>query len=100
MAPLDALLDKIEALLLKTFQETGVESVKTESGTAYSSSRTSATVADWDAFFEGYVLPNQAWEFLERRCNKGAVEQFKAANEDLPPGINWSETLTVNVRRK
>lgn len=91
--------EKIEAYLLKEFNESGIDSIKTEFGTAYKSTRTSATVADWDAFFTQYVVPNQAWEMLERRVNKTAVEQFKAANEDLPPGINWSETQVVNIRR-
>jgi len=91
--------EKIEAYLLRDFQETGVDSIKTSAGTAYKSSRTSATVADWDSFFQGYVVPNQAWEMLEHRVSKDAVSQYKAANEDLPPGINWSETITVNVRR-
>lgn len=91
--------EKIEAYLLKEFNESGIDSIRTEFGTAYKSSRTSATVADWDAFFTNYVVPNAAWEMLERRVNKTAVEQFKAANEDLPPGINWSETQVVNIRR-
>jgi hypothetical protein len=91
--------DKIETYLLREFQESGVESIKTSAGTAYKSSRVSATVADWDSFFTDYVVPNQAWEMLERRCSKEAVQQYKAANDDLPPGINWTETVTVNVRR-
>ena len=31
---------------------------------------------------------------------KTAVEQFKAVNDDLPPGVNWAETQVVNFRRK
>ena len=91
--------EKIEAYFLKGFNEEGVDSIKTEHGSVYRSTRSSASVADWDAFFNGYVLPNQAWEFLEHRANKSSVEQYKANSGDLPPGINWSETQTVNVRR-
>lgn len=92
------LQEKIEAVLLKHFNEAGVESVKTEFGTAYKSSRTAATVADRDVFF-AYVREHNAYELLEARCNKTAVAQHKAANDDLPPGINWREEVTVNVRR-
>lgn len=99
VADIDVMLDKVEAVLLKQFDEMGTESVKTTAGTAYKSVRTSATVADWDTFFKEFVVPNSAWEFLERRCNKTAVEQFRAANEDIPPGINYSETRVVNIRR-
>lgn len=99
VAAVDNVLDKIEAVLLKTFEDTGMESVKTEFGTAYRSVRTSASVADWDAFFT-HVREHGAWEMLERRCNKTAVEQHKAVNDgQLPPGLNWREERVVNVRR-
>lgn len=99
VAGIDEVLEKIEVILLKSFQDSGMDSVSTKAGTAYVSSRTSATVADWDAFFN-FVKTGENWDFLERRCSKEAVVQYKAANEDLPPGVNWSETRTVNVRRK
>jgi hypothetical protein len=56
-------------------------------------------VADWDAFLD-HVRENEAWEMLERRVNKTAVEQFKSVEGDLPPGVNWAETQVVNFRRK
>ena len=93
-----ALQDKIEALMLHKFQETGVESVKTAHGTAYTTTRTSATVVDWDAFFS-FVQEESAWEMLEHRCSKTAVEQYRGANSVIPPGLNWSETRVVNFRR-
>ena len=98
-ANIDEILDKIEALILKTFNETGLSSISTDFGTAFVSSRSSATVADWDSFFQ-FVQEGKNWDFLERRCSKEAVVQYKAANEELPPGINWSETKTVSIRRK
>lgn len=97
-AVLDGVLDKIEATLLKTFDDVGMDSVKTSAGTAYRTLRTTASVADWDAFF-AYVKEHNAWEMLERRCSKTAVEQFRAANDDLPPGLNWREERVVNIRR-
>ena len=98
VAKLEQVMDKVEAVLLKHFEETGAESVKTDSGTAYKSHRTSATVADWDAFL-AHVQRHEAWELLEHRAAKKAVEEFKAANDDLPPGINWSSEVVVNIRR-
>jgi hypothetical protein len=96
---LDEVLDKIESTLLKTFQDSGLESISTKAGTAYTSSRSTAKVADKDLFMQ-FVINGENWEFLENRCSKEAVEQYKAANNDLPPGISWSEIRTVNVRRK
>lgn len=99
-AQLDATLDKIEALLLATFNETGMESVRTDMGTAYKTSRVSTTVADRDVYFNwvGEDYENRR-VFLESRCNKTAVEDYKTANNALPPGVNWSETAVVNFRR-
>ena len=98
VAHIDSLMQKIEGILLKTLDEQGLQSVKTPSGTAYRSTRTSATIADWDAFL-GHVREHDAYEMLERRCSKSAVEQYKAANDDLPPGVNWREEVVVNFRR-
>ncbi len=96
---IDDVLDKIESALLQTFHESGLDSVSTKAGTAYTSTRVTAKVADKDMFMK-FVIDGENWEFLENRCSKEAVEQFKAANDDLPPGISWSEIRTVNVRRK
>lgn len=98
VAPYVEAQDRIEAMLLSLFGELGVDSVKTSEGTAYTATRVSVTVADWDAFL-AFVKTNDAYEMIERRVSKTAVEQYKAANEDLPPGVNWSETRVVNFRR-
>lgn len=98
VAKIEKVMSVAEAVLLKHFDKTGAESVKTDAGTAYKSTRTSATVADWDAFL-AHVQRTEAWEMLEHRASKRAVEEYKAANDDLPPGINWSSEQVVNVRR-
>lgn len=97
-AKLDATLGKIEGTLLKTFETIGMDSVKTEFGTAYTSVQTSASVADADVFRK-FVKENDAWELFQNRVSKTAVEQYKAAHDDIPPGINWREERVVNVRR-
>lgn len=92
--------NKIEVEFLRRFQDRGIDNVSARDvGTAYKSTRSSATVADWEVVLD-YVQNNEAWELLERRVNKTAVEQYKGAEGDLPPGVNWSETQVVNFRRK
>tara|TARA_B110000908_G_scaffold148558_1_gene181122 strand:- start:985 stop:1386 length:402 start_codon:yes stop_codon:yes gene_type:complete len=92
--------NKIEVEFLRRFQDRGIDNVSARGvGTAYRTTRSSATVADWDSLLE-HVKTNEAWELLERRVNKTAIEQFKTVEGDLPPGINWSETQVVNFRRK
>lgn len=92
--------EKIETEFLRRFGDRGIDNVSARGvGTAYRSTRVSATVADWDSLL-GHIQDENAWELLERRVNKTAVEQFKELNEDLPPGVNWSESQVVNFRRK
>lgn len=98
IAKLDQVLTKIEGALLTNFETLGMESVRTKAGTAYKSSRSSATVADWDTVL-GFIQNNDLWNMLDHRVSKKAVEEFKEAHGDLPPGINWREEIVVNVRR-
>ena len=100
VAKVDAVMDKMEAIILKTFQDSGIDSARTDAGTAYISTRTSPTVGSREEFLS-WVLqdPDERSIFLENRVSKVAVEQFKAANDDLPPGINFRSEVTVGVRR-
>lgn len=91
--------EKIEALLLVRFANAGLESIKTPAGTAYKTVKTSATIADKDAFFLNWVIPNAQWEFLDIKANKTSILDYKAQNNDLPPGISWREEVAINVRR-
>ena len=76
VAPLQEKMDKLEAKLLEVFNKTGMDSVKTEFGTAYTSTKNTASVADKDAFFQ-HVKANEDWQLMEIRCSKTGVEQYK-----------------------
>jgi type I site-specific restriction endonuclease len=98
VSKLEVVLEKIEGTLLKTFDSAGMDSIKTEFGTAYTTTKTSASVADKDAFMT-HVKANENWQLLEIRCSKLGVEQYKAEHDDLPPGVNWRAERAVNIRR-
>jgi len=90
----------MEAIILKTFQDSGIDSARTDAGTAYISTRTSATVGSREELFQWIQEDFEERSiFLENRVSKVAVEQFKAANDDLPPGVNFRSELVVGVRR-
>ena len=92
--------EKIEIEFLRRFNKRGIDNVSARGiGTAYRSVRASAKVADWDSLLE-FIQKEGAWEMLERRVSKVAVEQFKAETNDLPPGVDWGETQVINFRRK
>ena len=92
--------ERIEIEFLRRFNKRGIDNVSARGvGTAYRSVRASAKVADWDSLLE-FIQKEGAWEMLERRVSKVAVEQFKAETNDLPPGVDWGETQVINFRRK
>jgi hypothetical protein len=94
-----AKLDEVlESTLLKTFETTGMDSVKTEFGTAYTTERSTASVADKDAFMS-FVKSREDWHLMEVRASKTAIQQYKDEHQDLPPGINWRSERVVNIRR-
>jgi len=93
------LQNKIEALLLHRMSEMGAESVKTPAGTAYVVVRTAANLGDWDSFKGFLDKQEDPFMFVERRVSKAAVEQYREAHGEIPPGLNWSETRVVNFRR-
>ena len=90
--------DKIEGVLMAHFNENGVDRVGCASGTAYKTIRTSAVVADWDTVLN-FIKDKDAWEMLEHRVSKKAVEEYVSENEALPPGVNVTREAVVNVRR-
>lgn len=98
LKPLNAKMDKIEAKLLEVMQQNGMDSIKTIHGTAYKSSRTSATIADQEAFWN-FVMSSQEFGLLEKRVSKTAVASFLEQHNELPAGINWREEFVVNFRR-
>lgn len=99
IAPLNEKMDKLEAKLLDVFNKTGMDSAKTEHGTAYTAVRTTASIADREAFMD-FVKANEEWSLLEVRASKTAVEQFRDSNNDeLPPGVNIRSERVVNIRR-
>jgi len=94
----DTALKGLEAEILKYFGRVGIDSAKTPSGTAYKSTSKRVSMSDWDAFI-AYVKETDSWELLTHAASKSAVEQYKATNDSVPPGVNWSEEVTINVRR-
>lgn len=97
-ASLDAAMEKVENFLLNHFNTTGADSVKTPFGTAYKQRRTSATVADRDSFVN-FCQTNNLMHLIDVRVGKKAVEEYRDEKDDLPPGINYSESWVVNIRR-
>jgi len=99
LARYDEAMSKIEAIMLQSLNESNMESVRTEAGTFFKQTQTRVGVADWDAVRD-FITENNMWHMLDKRVNKTAVLQYKQENDGaIPPGLNYSEEIVVNVRR-
>ena len=98
LKPYDEALAKLEAEALRILSDTGVESMKTSAGTVYQSVAMSVTVQDKSAFMD-YIKVHQAFDLLDVRANKTAVQDFVTENQDTPPGVVIRREMKVGFRR-
>jgi len=102
---LKLMMEKIESRLQSELTALGVESVKTAHGTVFKTYKEFASVADFDAML-AYIIEHEAWEMFEKRVSKTAVRNIMEQSVDgnyvnpPPPGVNFSRTETVQIRRR
>src|SRR5210317_1553512 len=96
----DAKLDKLKEVLLEHCKETGIESVKTASGTFWRTQKKRFWTSDWEAMSK-FIVENEAVDLLEKRISQGNMREFLEENPDvLPPGLNADSEYSITVRRK
>jgi hypothetical protein len=91
-------LEKLNNTLLDRLNQVGGESVKTASGTVYRTTKRSASIKDGDKF-RHFVIENEAFDLVDWRANANAVDDFIQDQQAPPPGVDFSTTYTVGVRR-
>lgn len=98
LVPLNLAMAKLEAMILDELNKIGAESIRTEHGTAYKSTRTSTKVVDW-AQTLAFIREHGVWELLEARVSKTAAEAVMTDMNQAIPGVNVSRETTLGVRR-
>ena len=98
LKPFKETLEKLNSVILAHLTQVGGESIRTAAGTAYVTEKKSATLADPQAFMD-YVVSNEAWDLLDRKANVTAVADYISEHSAPPPGVNFSTTNLVGVRR-
>jgi len=95
---ISGVMKKLEHFLLTAAAEQGVDSFKTEHGTAFIKETDFASVEDWDALLE-YVMNTKSFEFLTKKVNKTPVKEFIDANGgELPPGTSYGVQRGIQIR--
>jgi hypothetical protein len=99
LAPIREMMTKVENTMLQHMEETGTTSLSSKGvGTAYQTTRASATISDREAFKQ-YCEENDAWELADIRAGKTAIREMLESSGELPPGVNWSTVVAVNFKR-
>lgn len=98
VADLDECLEAVAGHLFKFIETHKLENLKTEYGTCYIYSRTTASLQDPEAFMK-YVIDNQRWDLMDRRANATACKEFADEHKTLPPGCKLTTLSDVGVRR-
>lgn len=91
-------LEQLNCALLAHLNSIGGDSVRTESGTVYKTEKKSATLADRSAFW-AHIVTGGDWELMEWKASATAVAAYVEEHGTLPPGVNFSVTHVVGVRR-
>lgn len=88
----------IEAYLMGLANTTGQTSFGCAAGTAFVTTQNGCNVANKEEFMR-YIRENEAWPLLNVSANKTNVKEFLDANNQLPPGVNWTTMKVIQVRR-
>jgi hypothetical protein len=98
-AEIAAKLEKLETFFLHFLNVSGGSSFQAKGiGTFFKQDVVSCSVKDWDATL-AWIKEQDAWEFLERRVSKTVVQEYAAAQGQLPPGIDMTTAVAVRVRK-
>lgn len=98
LEPLVELQNMLTGWLQSVLDKTGAESIKTAAGTAYTTTRYTASLSDPKAFMD-FVITTKNFDLLDRKANVTAVKDYLSENKMFPPGVNLSSIATIGVRR-
>ena len=91
-------LTKLDGLILKALDNEGLESAPTDFGTAYKKNRTSCSVKDRDEFYN-FAVNTGNLEAIDMKANAKVVRELMNDGVDVP-GVKYSESVFIGVRRK
>lgn len=97
LKPIAEAMERLENEMLSRLHQQGVDSAKTEAGTAYINVKDSVSVKDRDEFL-AHVVSTEQWELLDVKCNKTVFKELADSGEEIP-GVKYTSIEKVGVRR-
>lgn len=96
-ASMDGAMDALGDMAKKLLAEMGVESVRTESGTIFTSTKSYVKVEDFETFYEFVAQDNP--DFLTKAARKESVMDYFEEHEEAPPGVKVSFEQSISFRK-
>lgn len=88
----------INTFLIQTGIDLGVESFKSEHGTAFQKVKKAYRVDDWDTYVE-WLLATKNLHCVEKRPAKMAVEEIHNETGEVPPGLRFEQEIEFQFRK-
>jgi hypothetical protein len=88
----------LENRLMAVLNENSSRQMRVDAGTFYTAKHISARVNAWSETLD-YIRENDAWELLEARVNKTAVQALMEETNAEIPGVNVTTTYVLHVRK-
>ena len=92
-------MEGIESYMMKLAIESGQTNFGSDSGTAFITTETHCSVADFSQVIK-FAQENNMWDILTKGVSKTVVAQYLDKHETLPPGVNWTSQKVIQIRRK
>jgi len=92
------LMSRISMAMRDKADQLGVDSFKTEYGTAYRKVTKKYRVGNWDSVIT-FIIEHKFWQMLEKRVAKRATEEIHEEMGMVPPGIDFDVEVEFAVRR-
>lgn len=90
-------MTKLEGEFLTHLNDSGTNSVNSDSGTAYKIPRSSCTVKDRDEFFR-FAVKERNFDVLDIRANKKVVKELMDEGTEVP-GVKFTQSVQIGIRR-
>ena len=99
MDEIDEQRTEVRATILELMKEQGVESARTEHGTAFKTIKERYWSSDWAALHQ-YILDNGAVGLLQQRIHETNMRDWIAAHpNDFPPSLNIDREYAITIRK-
>lgn len=97
---LKAQQELISDKLLEICKDVGLDSLKTQYGTASRSVKSRYWTSDWDSLY-AFIKEHDAFYLLAQSIHQSNLKSFLEEHPDLlPPGLNSDSKYAISVRKK